>query len=201
MKKNEEQLLKYLSDLLNEKEKKELEQKLENSIELKSKYENILKKLQQFSDINDIELDERYFVSLLPRVHERLSDVKSNTFVKKIVYSAPILIVVLIVFLLLPKSSQKFEEQLKTLTQEVVNNFDSDVEIKYLNDYPVEQIISLDTKSKNEIDVSFIDDFELPKEYINKHEQSLLEEYINLDNFSDEELAILYNDLSKIKFK
>lgn len=208
MKKNKEQILKYLAGMLSEEEKREFEKRLEISLELKNEYEEIVKSLQRLSEIKEIELDERYFTSLLPRIferirtdEERLSEKKKLSLIRKLSYSLPILIIAAIILFLMPKSSTKFEDQLKTITQEMISNFDDSVELKYLANYPVELAVSNELKVDNEIDASFIQNIELPSEYIKKYEPNLFDEYIDLSNFSEQELATLYNDLSELKIK
>ena len=197
MKRNEDLILKYLSDLMKEKEKAEFENKLKSSDELRKDFEKTLSLINQFSEIEKIQIDERYFASLLPKVYEKVFARKSFSFIKKAAYVLPAIIVFLLIIIAYPSSSPTFEEKLQAYTNELVNYYSNDKAT--LDEFTPEQIITV--QNGENYDATFLENLELPKEYINKYIPAIFEESQLIDKLPEEDLSAVYTKLSKFNLK
>lgn len=68
---NRDRILQYLSDLLSESEKEKFLDELKSDQTLKNEYQKIVLNLDKVKQLNDVEADERYFTSLIPKIKER----------------------------------------------------------------------------------------------------------------------------------
>jgi len=194
MKKNEDMILKYLSDVMNEKEKAEFENKLKSSNELKQEYESILSLLNQFKEFEKAQVDERYFDSLLPRVNEKIYAKKRFTVIRKLSYVLPAIIIFILVLIMYPASSPTFDKSLQSITKEMVNYYSNN-----LDEFTTEQIVPV--QYEENYDANFIEDLELPRVYINKYAPAIFEESQVIDKLSDEDLSVFYVKLSKFNIQ
>jgi len=194
MKKNEDMILKYLSDMMNEKEKAEFENKLKSSNELKQEYESILSLLNQFKEFEKAQVDERYFASLLPRVNEKIYAKKRFTVIRKLSYVLPAIIIFILVLIMYPASSPTFDKSLQSITKEMVNYYSNN-----LDEFTTEQIVPV--QYEENYDANLIEDLELPREYINKYAPAIFEESQVIDKLSDEDLSVFYVKLSKFNIQ
>ncbi|PID56411.1 MAG: hypothetical protein CR986_10290 [Ignavibacteriae bacterium] len=89
MKNNVESFIKYLDKNFSEQEQKEFETKLKSDQKLKSDFENFSKTFN--SSKKEIEVNEDYFVNLIPNARRRIY--QNNSFnVKQLVYIIPVII-------------------------------------------------------------------------------------------------------------
>jgi len=203
MKKNEERILKYLSDSLNEKEKAEFENELTLSKELNCEFLLLKEKIDSLKFENEIPVDERYFANLLPRVRNRMKKKNFSYYSKRIYYIAPTLAAVAVLLLFIMKPSTITENQYYTLANEVVNNIsDKEVSQKYL--YEIEDdpaSVELTFNDEN-INSEIASDADLNnKELISLIEKNYSEDYSTLNKLSDKELEVIANNLNMIKIK
>ncbi|MDH7604496.1 MAG: hypothetical protein QHH13_06315 [Melioribacter sp.] len=194
MKKNEDLILKYLSDMMDEKEKANFEDKLKSSDELNKEYERTLSLLNQFKEFEKLQLDERYFASLLPRVNEKIYAKKKISFNRKLSYVLPAIIILILIYIMYPASSPTFDENLQSITKEMVNYYSNN-----LDEFTTEQIVPV--QYEENYDATFLEDFELPKEYINKYVPAIFEESQVIDKLPDEDLSAVYVKLSKFNIQ
>lgn len=194
MNRNKDLILKYLSDMMNEKEKAEFENKLKSSDELKKDYENVLSLLNQFTEFEKVKVDERYFTSLLPRVYEKISIKKKFSTIKKLSYVIPVIIIFILILIINPGSSPTFEENLQLITKEMVNYYSDN-----LDEFTAEQIVPV--QYEENYDANFLEDLDLPKEYINKYLPAIFEESQIIDKLPDEDLSEIYVKLSKFNIQ
>ncbi|MCX7797337.1 MAG: hypothetical protein N2249_01795 [Melioribacter sp.] len=196
MKKSEELILKYLADLMNDKEKEEFEKELETSLELRNSFESINKIINEFSEIKNFNLDDRYFATLLPKVHDRLDKKTKFPFARKLSYVIPAAIAAILIITLLP-SSQKFDERLGKVTQELINYYTSN------DSLPVDIDDQLFVYQKNNnFEIGFLEEEPLPKDYINKYLPVIFEEAQNIEivDLPEEDLQALYINLTKFNY-
>jgi len=92
---NMDLFIKYEQDMMSEKEKEKFEKKLHTSSNFRQEYDLYKEKLSSLS--TNIDVDEQYFVNLLPNVRTKMDKQKSFQPFKKIVYVFPV--VLLAVFL------------------------------------------------------------------------------------------------------
>jgi hypothetical protein len=192
---NEERILKYLSDLMNEAEKSEFERELSTNEMLRAEYEKIKNGLNELKFVP--KTDETYFRNLPVNIRERISRKKKKKYYRTFVATAAF--TVLILFFILPQNNKDNSELLQT-------NFDFTYNIDQIN----EEIYS--NTSLDEIAEGFSLDRYLSNLSKNvspeEVEEYLDEEYAGipadliLENLqiSDTEIERIYNELKKEKF-
>ena len=198
MKKNDERILKYLSELMSENERLNFEQELVNSKELKSDFDSINNQLEGASLTKTVDADERYFANLLPRVHGRIE--KRNKFIswKTAYYFVPTAAAVVVFSLLIFHSKVDFETQYKDLASEVVNNFsDQEVSEKYFTELESNPADAILPQNSDEFSIQIPADLEISSEsYTQLIDNSVSEDYKTLSRLSDKELEIVYEKLN-----
>jgi hypothetical protein len=203
MKKNEERILKYFSDLLNEKEKTQFENELKFSEELNNEFLLMKEQIDSLKFGNGISVDERYFANLLPRVRNRMEKKNFTFYSKKIYYIAPTLTAIAVLLLFFMKPSAVIENQYNTLANEVVNNIsDKEVSQKYLYEIegdPASVELSFNNENINS-DITSGTDLN-HKELISLMEKNYSDDYSTLNKLSDKELEVIANNLNMIKIK
>ncbi|MEG8945883.1 hypothetical protein [Rosettibacter firmus] len=193
MKKNKELILRYLADLMDEKEKLEFENQLKVSEELKNEFDEISNILENFPKPEEIKLDERYFNTLLPKVYQKVSSVNKHL-IRRIAYVIPV-IITLLVYLFYHNSSENFDEQLQSLTQEMISYYNDSENPEYIEDITDEQMIKL--QDVNNFDAAYLEELKIPGEYVQKYIPGIYEESQFLHNFTDDEIYLIYNNLDK----
>ena len=71
--KSKEKILRYLSGLMTDVEKKSFLNEFENSVELRNQFEKINGKLNELNIKSDQLLDETYFIYLLSKVRTKIN--------------------------------------------------------------------------------------------------------------------------------
>lgn len=198
MKKNDERILKYLSDLMNEKEKSNFEKELTNSEELKSNYDSIINHLEVANISKFVNVNEMYFTNILPRVRERLEKKKKSYSWKSVYYLTPTAAAVVILSLFLFNSKTEFEMQYKELANEVINNFsDHEVSDKYfteLDSNPADLIFITET---GELNIQIPEGLEISSDsYQGLIENPVSEDYRTFRELSENELEIIFDKLN-----
>ena len=87
--KNKDDILKYLSDLMNEDEKASFEKELASSDELRSELARYKDFLCGLNISNEIQDDSHYFQNLLPRVRIKLDKQKNKRWIPRFAYLIP----------------------------------------------------------------------------------------------------------------
>jgi hypothetical protein len=203
MKKNEEKILKYFSDSLNEKERTEFEKELSLSKELNDEFMVFKKRIDLLKLDHDISLDERYFANLLPRMKSRMAKRNFSYYSKKIYYIAPTLAAVVVLLLFIRKPSIVPENQHNTLANEIVNNI-SDHEVSQKCLYEIESDpasieltfhdVNLNSELAADADLS-------NEELVSLMKKNYSDDYSTLSKLSDKELEVIANNLDLIKIK
>jgi hypothetical protein len=198
MKKNEERILKFLSELMSENERLDFEKELANSDELKSDLASIKNPLEEACLPKTIEVDERYFANLLPRVRKRLEKKSKIISWKSAYYFTPTAAAVVILSFLLFSSKVEFDTQYKELADEVVNNFsDQEVSGKYfaeLESNPADIIL---TTNSGEFSIQIPSEVEITREsYTRLIDNPVSEDYRTLSGLSEKQLEIIYEKMN-----
>lgn len=193
MKKNEDLILRYLAELMDEKEKLEFENQLKVSEELKSEFDEISNILESFPKPEEIKLDERYFNSLLPKVYQKVKFVNKHL-IRRIAYAIPV-IIIFIVYLFYHSPSKSFEEELQSITQEMISYYSEYENPVYIEDIPDEQMARI--RDISNFNVAYLEDVKIPDEYIQKYIPGIYEESQFLHKFTDDEIYLIYNNLDK----
>jgi hypothetical protein len=203
MKKNEEIILKYFSDSLNEKERIEFEKELSLSKELNDEFTVFKNRIDLLKFDYDIPLDERYFANLLPRMRIRIEKRKFSYYSKKIYYLAPTLTAVVVLLLFLIKPSTVPENQYKTLANEVVNNI-SDREVSQKCLYEIESDPASVELTFHDVNLNpdITSDAGINnEELVSLMKKNYSDDYSTLSKLSDKELEVIADNLNLIKIK
>ena len=201
MKKINDEIIKYLSGMLDENEKALFKNKLDSSAELQ---EQLASAEQYLNDLNtkDIPADEKYFVNLVPRVRQRIEKEKKYFVWKRLYYLAPALTVALIVMIFYPRTTVNVQNSYKDLAEIVANNIsDDDVNSKYFTDITAESVYDeLSNGVSYSIDL-LTGDNHIPDSYISLMDYSNAETRQTLDNLGEKDLNEIYKKLNDINFK
>ena len=88
MKRNDE-ILRYLSDLMSGGEKEKFESELSSSEELRAEFELLKSRLEGLKNVSEISSDSPYFQNLLPRVRTRIEKKKKLKWIPRLAYIVP----------------------------------------------------------------------------------------------------------------
>lgn len=198
MKNNEDRILKYLSELMDEKERTEFENELSSSAELSNDFDLLKNKINDAVMAETITVDERYFINLLPRIHKRMKKRNKLLSWKTVYYAVPTAAAVLVFSLLMVNQKPNFDESYKDLANEVVNNFsDQQVSDRYfaeLESSPADDIL---TQSNDDLNIKIPSDLEINNEsYTRLIDNPVADDYSTLKGLSDKDLEIVYEKLN-----
>lgn len=196
MKKNNEQILKYLSGLMNESEKTQFENELQKSQVLKNEYEEIQKHLAEMIELKSASLNETYFNNLLPKVKERINSKEKIILYKRLYYLVPVTAALLITIMFWPGTEQSLSEYTSQLTDEIINNIDYESvadhafsEVYYTNE------LLYDSYNNDVFSISLPDDISISKEQLYNEIDIASYDYSILNDLSEEELKSIYNKI------
>ena len=203
MKTNNENVLKYLADVMDENDRIKFEEELANSSELQSRLANVREQFYSMRLDADI-LDERYFSNLLPRVHQRMEEKKSKSqFAEKVYYFVPYLAAAVVALLFLFKPTYNFDNEYKDLAGKVVNNMtDQDVATKYFDESDTEPVYLETTSNDNSLSSLIPTSLDVNSEDASKIlNGTVLDEYGTLYGYSDDQLKTIADNLDKLNIK
>jgi hypothetical protein len=195
MKKNDK-ILNYLSGRMTKEESILFDKELAESKELQAELELAKARLDELKLSNQVEVNELYFVNLLPEGYNRLDAKKGFWKISRLYYLVPTAAAIAVLFLLWPSAKNNFDMQSGDLISEVVNNIsDKEVSDHYLADldnFSLNVMISGNEESSVQIPA----DMNLDSESISKlAENTDREEYSLLHNLPDSELEKVYDKL------
>lgn len=201
MKKNSDDILKYLSGMMGKSEMKLFDEKLKTSEELKSLFQNA-KEILSGLDLKNIHANETYFNNLVPRIRHKLVTGKKYSMRNKIYYLAPALSIVLLAIIFYPRSKNIPGTNYQELAEVVVNNLnDREVTDKYMSDYILAPTLSTpDDYSDFTLGLENTTD-KIPDSYFELSVNSNAETIGLLNNMPEDELEELYAELSNINFQ
>lgn len=203
MKTNNENILKYLSDLMEEGERKIFEAELSKSTELKEKLTETRERLMNMKVYAESTLDERYFGNLLPRVHQKLKKERKPQFAEIIYYFVPYTAAAIIGLLFLFKPTNNFDSEYKDLAGKVVNNItDRDVATKYFDETDIGHVYAEHANSNNSLSSLIPANLNVNDESASKIlNGTVMDEYASLYGYSDDELKTIAANLDKLNIK
>jgi hypothetical protein len=195
MKKNEEKILNYLSELMTEDERKFFEHELSLSEELRDDFENIKHSLNDLNVTNKIEVNEIYFANLLPRLRNKLDVKKKFWQLRNLSYIVPTAAAAVVVFMFIFNSQGNYKMDYKEVANEVVNNIsDNEVSDKYLTELETDPANTIISENNSELSVQIPFEIELNNETISKlFDNSETDNYTTLGKLSDNDLEKIYN--------
>ena len=201
MKTTNEEILKYLSGMMNESEMSMFEEKLKTSEELKIQMKNVKETLFGL-DAESAGLNEIYFNNLIPHVRLRMENKRKFLVLRKLYYLAPALTIVLLLVLFYPRGHSTTQYNYQDLAEVVVNNIDDqDVADKYVSDnlFYSSYGSALDN-SDFTVGLENTNDG-IPDSYMKLLDYSSTDTYSILNNLTDNDLESLYKELNNIKFQ
>ena len=197
--KNKDEILKYLSGLMSDSEQINFEKKIKQSDELMEELKLSQAGLERIDELKNIELDMRYFGSILPRVREKLDSKKREPF-PKIAYSLSFVVTVLLVIMInsrqstLPDSDNYLVPEsviTESAGDEIFLRLDSD--ILYNPDYV--STASLDTNW----DPDFLNGLQISASDVASREIPVLDDFY-LQQIGESEAPQIYAALINKKF-
>lgn len=202
MKRNDELVLKYLSDLMSKEEKLNFENELKSSAGLSVLVQTYKSKMDSLR-YDEVELDSTYLANILPRVRERIDkDKRSFSFFhRKIFYAIPTTAVAVLAFILFYTPVNQ-SVKLNEAAIEVVNQMnEAEVIQSYLSD--------VDTNPEEYIAYEKTDEFniQLPEGELNfdalekAYTQFSNSEYESISSLSNTELDLIANNINTVKIK
>ena len=189
MKSNKEKVIKFLSGLMTEEEKKEFETELNSSPELKLLLEKYSNNMSELKMLSEVKVDESYFNTLIPKMREKLEVKKSRPLIYRFAPAIPALtlsIFILVNILYLNfKTTNTFDDTLANL----VAGSDSTTIAEFVNDYSSSYLEDYST------------DYNLPEDYFSDIELTgqlraeVIDSYNLYENLSEEDVDYIYNNL------
>lgn len=197
MKKNDEKILKYLSNLMTDEETTAFKKELEISESLRKEFEIIKQKILQISSVKNPDINDLYFANLIPKVQQKISSNKSLWKKTYFYYVVPTVSAAAIIFFLFFNTKNNFEAQYKEVATEIVSSIsDNEVSEKYIKEIenePVEAIIN----GSDVMEIKIPAEIKIDNEnYIKLIGNPIMEEYSSMDHLSDSQLEKVYNKLS-----
>lgn len=127
-------ILKYLSDMMTEIEKTDFENRLLQSEDLKNAFEKYKNTLSELNSISDIKADSPYFQNLLPRVRSRMSKKTGIRWIPKLAYLIPTATAIVLIFINIGRFTPEQVQIKKDAAVENKSTEKSDMQELY-NDY------------------------------------------------------------------
>lgn len=191
MKHNSDLFIKYLDDQLSADQKKEFKLRLTEDQNLQLEFENYA---QVYKSIKKtIEVDERYFATLLPNVRERM-DKKSQNYFGKLAYILSVLIIGIFIVYFINTNNNKLDKSLISISELLETD-------ENLSSEDLENILDLNRHSHlNDqiLEIYFNDNIEMDSTLFDYLESNLAANEISnsfLEDLSENEFNLIYQDL------
>ena len=206
MEKNEKKILQYFSGMMNDDDKEKFEIDLRNDEDLNARFKKIEMQLSKM-DVSQkgINLDDRYFNSILPNVRIKIDKKTPVFFQPKIVYSfASIISAVILLFILLPTSTNN-EFSIKDYEDELATIINDDEARESIEDIIYESYTySLADNSFNQIseqlDLDLVNELTIDNNIKNDISNiHYSESYEYIEDLDEQELNVIINELSETK--
>lgn len=208
--KNNDKILRYIAEDMSGEEKLRFEKELEDSPQLKRRFEKTVAELNRFKTAAaDVEVDETYFNNLIPRVVDRVEKKKKRGFVLGLSFGGAIAaVLVLFVFTWYGvDSGTMFNEEFNEVLAEAVTETDYEDVNDYLAFYDTYSYTSVDYVENNEIGSDeligeFVEqyDYGITDEtdtYYDNQEVPVIDEMIDYEEIPEENIESLYDELKK----
>ena len=197
MKNNRERILKYFSGEI-EDEQKFLED-LNSDPELREDLESMNRNIFDIDAVKNIDIEENYYSTLLPKVHEKLTKRGISWFTNKYVYGLSSTIMIFILFLVFRTNTNPNMSSSEIL-EDLIGNYNSSELLNELdNNYSTVDYLKSDNypEEYSEIFSDFNEDVTT-----NYTSPSLLSLYSNdyIENISEQQLDEIINQLENKKY-
>ncbi len=195
MKNNNDIFIKYLDDQLSADQRKEFERSLNEDQNYKLDFEKYAQIFQSTKET--IEVDERYFQTLLPHARERMQKSLPNYFVK-LAYILPVLMLGIFFVYLFNTNSPEIDESLTNIS-ELLETDDSVYDEDLKNVLIFNRYSNLDDQI---LEIYFDDYLEMDETLFEYLESNLAANEISnsfLEELSENEFSTIYNELENKK--
>lgn len=193
---NSERIIRYLSQLMDDKEKSSFELELKTNTQLSDEYDLIKSKLNDLN-IADIEVDERYFSAILPKVKSRIEKPVKSKLLPRLAFGLPTLAVVIFSSIIFIKSGVTTTNGGSELLTEIVNNIDNEiVSSKYIPDMELEVNGIYETVSEKTENYDIHYDEPTRNKILALYDYPVDDELLTSEQLSKEELQSIYLKIS-----
>ncbi|OGU69363.1 MAG: hypothetical protein A2279_11110 [Stygiobacter sp. RIFOXYA12_FULL_38_9] len=192
---NSERILRYLSELMDDREKIEFKKELETNSALADELSQQKTILENLS-IENIEADERYFGSLIPKVRSRIEKPAKAKFITRLAFGLPTLVVVVIVGVVFFKSGFNSNNGNTEIVNQIIENIDDEiVSSKYISDLDLDVNTTYKTLNDKAESQEIVYDEQTKNKILAIYDYPLSDELLSVQSLSKEELTSIYSKI------
>lgn len=192
---NSERILRYLSELMDEKEKSEFEKELLADSVLSDEFNRLKSKLEKLS-VGNVEADERYFSSLIPKVRTRIDKPAKTKLLPRLAFGLPTLVVMIIVSVVFLKSGSNSNNGNSDIVNEIIENIDDEiVSSKYISDLDLDVNTTYKTLNEKSENGEIIYDEQTKNKILAIYDYPLSDELLSVQNLTKEDLTSIYSKI------
>ncbi|KAF0139463.1 MAG: hypothetical protein FD122_3230 [Stygiobacter sp.] len=192
---NSERILRYLSELMDDREKIEFEKELETNSALADELSQQKTILENLS-IENIEADERYFGSLIPKVRSRIEKPAKAKLITRLAFGLPTLVVVVIVGVVFFKSGFNSNNGNTEIVNQIIENIDDEiVSSKYISDLDLDVNTTYKTLNDKAESQEIVYDEQTKNKILAIYDYPLSDELLSVQSLSKEELTSIYSKI------
>lgn len=196
MKKNNERIARYLSELMDAEELTAFKNELENSKSLKEELDSFTSSLEEMK-LQNFDVDERYFANLVPKVRSKMEKTSIFNKIPKYAFAASTLAVIVMIGLFTFKTERTRSITYGQLVQEIVKNLDDErVSQKYITELELDMYHTYDTDIDNAAtnEPIVVDDAAKQKILV-AYDTPINEEIITSQKLSEDELKNIFKSI------
>ena len=192
---NSERILRYLSELMDDREKIEFKKELETNSALADELSQQKTILENLS-IENIDADERYFGSLIPKVRSRIEKPAKAKFITRLAFGLPTLVVVVIVGVVFFKSGFNSNNGNTEIVNQIIENIDDEiVSSKYISDLDLDVNTTYKTLNDKAESQEIVYDEQTKNKILAIYDYPLSDELLSVQSLSKEELTSIYSKI------
>ena len=192
---NSERILRYLSELMGEKEKSEFEKELQTDSVLADELNRLKSQLGNLS-VENINVDERYFSSLLPKVRSRMEKPAKTKLLPRLAFGVPTLLVMIIVSVVFLKSGLNSNNGNAEIVNEIIENIDDEiVSSKYISDLDLDVNTTYRTLNEKSENGEIVYDEQTKNKILAIYDYPLSDELLSVQSLSKEDLTSIYSKI------
>ncbi|MCZ7601526.1 MAG: hypothetical protein QY331_10760 [Melioribacteraceae bacterium] len=194
-----ELILKYLSGLLDEREVETFNEKIKNDLAFSEEFEKIKLSLDTFNKTSDIEVEEKYFINITPRVRQKIQNRAQTRSLRFAPVFSFIIAVILIIILQIP-NNYSLQENFTSNNNSLSNIFEN-IDLSESEDFFETGMIDQSDYYSYEFSAENLNEFinsEIFSEIEDVDDLSYTGEIYSLSNYEDystEDVAYVYETL------
>jgi hypothetical protein len=188
---DELKVIRYLDGQMSDEEKKSFEDELLSSPDLKKLYDEYSLTFSELKNLNEVKINENYFSNVYARFRENNISYKKKKFYLKFAYSLPVLILAVILLLINPFNPNNNEK---------TSIFSDSIATNYSNENISKEENTNILKDNNTTFDKIINEENIEEYYPSYDNEDVKDIYNIINNLSDEELDLLYNELANKEY-